>query len=125
MDGYERLRRWNSDISGQQVVGTATGDTTLVTVKANHTIFLQHLVVLGTTGSAGKTWSVEDSAGTPVSISGSLPMDTAPVEYEIDYGPEGIALTAATNLVLNVSATGAAGHVIWTGYQRLTGVAAP
>ena len=112
------------DVSGTQVFGTGTGDTTLVTVKANHTIYVQRYSVQATTGSSGKTWSFEDSASTPISISGSLDMATSPANYEKFYGAEGVALTEAKNLVLNVSAAGAAGIVTWQAYQKLTVVAA-
>ena len=115
-----RYREIYEDVSGTQVMGTGTGDTTLVTVKANHTIYVQRYSIQATTGSAAKTWSLEDSAGTPISISGSLDMATAPANYEKFYGAEGVALTEAKNLVLNVSAAGAAGIVTWTGYQKLT-----
>ena len=121
---YSKYSFFYQNISGQQVVGTGTGDTTLVTGKTNYTIFIQKYSVTITTSSAAITWSLEDSASTPVSISGSLPASVAPAEFEQDYGPEGVALTADKNFVLNVSAAGAAGHVTWTGYLKLTGVAA-
>lgn len=119
-----RYREIYEDISGAQVMATGTGDTTLVTVKASHTIYIQRLKVQLTTGSSGKTWSFEDSANTPISISGALDAATAPASYELFFGAEGVPLTEAKNFVLNVSAAGAAGQVTWQGYQKLTAVAA-
>lgn len=120
---YERQRQINEDVSGDLNVAAATGDTTLKTVRnTKTTIFVQKIHIQITTGSAGKTWSIEDSAGSPITLTGNLPVDTAPLSYTIDFGPAGKDLTEATNLVLNVSAAGAVGIVTWEAYQRLTGI---
>jgi len=116
------MRNFYGDLGGSQAVAVGTGDTTLATCKTNHTVFVQRLHLQVTTGSSGKTWSIEDSNG--VSITGPIPCDTAPMSIELDYGPIGIALSAGYNLVLNVSAAGAIGLVTWDAYQKLTTVAA-
>ncbi len=111
---------WYEPISGSLVVGAATDDATLVTVRnASYTIFIQRYHVR-ITGAAATTWSLEDSAGTPVSISGALSTATAPVTHEMDFGEQGMPLTQGKNFLLNVAATGAAGRVTWEGYQRPT-----
>ena len=125
MDGYIKRRSHNRDISGQRAVNTTGATSTLVTAKsANYTIYIQRAYVTVTTGSASVTWSLQDSAATPVSITGLLSVATAPSSYESDYGPEGVALSAGTNLTLTLSATGAAGIVKYDGYMRLSSAVA-
>lgn len=119
---YRRYTSFYQDISNSQAVAAGTGDTTLVTAKANHTIHIQKVHIEITTGSAGKTWTFEDSAATPVVIVSAV--DAASVaHFDFDFGPKGVPLTEAKNFVLNVSAAGAVGWVTWEGYQKLTAVA--
>lgn len=118
-DGYRKQRIIYGNNSGSLVVGAATDDTVLITARTtSHVIYVQHVHIHFTTGSAGKTWSIEDTAGSPVTISGNIPCDTAPLDVDLDYGAEGIALTQGKNLNLNVSAVGAAGIVTWEAYQK-------
>lgn len=123
-DAYKAIRNVYPDISSNISITTATDDTTLVTVKTNYTIFLQRVHVQVTGASAGKTWQIVDSAGTPIQLAGPFATDTDGSHTDVDFGPQGIPLTAAKNLVLDVSATGAAGWISWEGYQKLTTVAA-
>lgn len=122
-DGYRHYRRVYEDVSGAFNVVAATDDTTLKSVRTNHTIYLQKLHVEITAGSAGKTWTIKDSAGTPVLLVPSLDASTI-AHYDFDFGPHGIPLTAAKDLLLDVSAAGAVGWVSWEAYQKLTAVAA-
>lgn len=116
---YKRYREIHEDISNSLVVGSGTNDSTLVTAKSqDHRIYIQKYHVQITGSSSGKTWSLEDSADTPVSISGALAMDAAPASFERDFGAKGVPLTTAKHFLLNVSATGAAGIITWEGYMR-------
>ena len=123
MDTYGRRRRENENISGQRIVATTGTSGTLKAAKnANYTIYIQRLHVHITTGSASKTWSVEDN-GSPIrSLTDTLSAAVAPASHEIDFGADGVALTEGKDLVLTIGATGAAGIVVWEGYQKLTAV---
>jgi hypothetical protein len=121
---YDRHRTIYEDISGTLTVLTTTGDTTLVTAKANHTIYVQRIYMVITTDAA-QSISFEDSAGTPILLGGISASPGANSRHELDFGPEGRPLTEGKNLVMNVSAAGLAGSLVWEGYQKLTGVAAP
>ena len=117
---YARKRIIYQDISGSLSVTTATDDTTLVTARnANYTIYIQKIFAQVTAASA-TTWTLKDSAGTPVSITGALSTASAPVSFNIDFGDNGVALSAGKNFLLDVGATGAAGQIVWEGYMRLT-----
>ena len=119
-----RYRQIYQDISSSLTVGTGTGDTTLVTVRANHTIYVQSVHVQITGASAGKTWQLTDSAVSPVQVTGPFATDTDGSHFAMDFGGGGIALTEGKDLLLDVSATGAGGFVSWEGYQKLTAVVA-
>jgi hypothetical protein len=119
-------RRYSSKNTKLNVLA-ATDDTTLITPKsANHQIYVQRIVIEITTYSA-KTWTFEDSAGTPVPIkhisigAAAVALVSESSNMVADFGPEGIALTLGKNLVLNMSAAGAAGVVSVEAYERLVG----
>lgn len=116
---YRRKRSFYQDVSSSLKVTASTDDTTLVTAKTDHTIYLQKLHVEVTAGSMGVTWTFKDSAGTPVLLVPSLDASGI-VHYDFDFGPEGIPLTEETNFLLDVSATGAAGWINWEAYTKLT-----
>lgn len=117
-DGYSNRRRNYTNISGSLSITTATDDTTLVACRTNYTIYIQEYFVQ-VTGASATTWSLEDSAGTPVTISGALSVSTAPADYHRDFGAEGLPLSAGKDFVLNVAATGAKGQLSWVGYMKL------
>ena len=121
---YLWFRRIYRDVSTALTATTATGDTVLITATtANHTIFVQRIIVYITTDAA-QSWSFEDTAGTPVQVS-EIP--TSPgdnTRWDFDFGEEGLPLTEGTNLNLNVSATGLAGRIKVYAYQKLTSAAA-
>lgn len=120
---YGFYRRWYPDLSGSLKVTTGTtGTTTLVAARANYTLNVQKIHVHTTTGSAGVTWRLEDSATTPVVIDASMAVDAAGVEFDKDYGPVGYPLTEGKGLNFVVSAAGAAGVITYTCYQKLTAV---
>jgi hypothetical protein len=111
-------------------VAAATDDSTLISVKsANHRLYIQKITVGITTYSA-KTWTFTDSAGTPVPIWHiSIPAAAVALPSEsngmvIDFGPTGLALTLGKNLLLDVSAAGAAGAIHIEAYEKLEGAVA-
>lgn len=118
-DAYLRKREIHQDVSGNLVATATTDDTTLVTVKARHTIFIQRLIVYITTDAA-QSWAFGDSNGTPLvgaRVSTSPGVDT---RWDFDFGATGMPLTEGKNFVLDVSAIGLAGNIEWEGYQKLT-----
>jgi hypothetical protein len=118
---YTQKRIFYQDISGNLILGTGTDDTTLVTARtASHTVFIQKAHIQITGASNGKTWQLVDSASTPVQITGPFPTDTDGSHYDMDFGPVGVPLTEGKNLVVDVSAAGAAGVITWEGYSRIT-----
>jgi len=122
---YIRNRTFYQDISGALILGVNTNDTTLVTPRTiSDTLFIQRVHIQITGASAGKTWQIVDSAGTPVQITGPFPTDTDGSHYDMDFGPTGVPLTEGANLVLDVSATGAAGIITWEGYAKRTAIVA-
>lgn len=123
MEPYNKLRTFYQDVSGSQYVAAATDDTTLVTTKSTDTLFLQKLHIEITAGSAGKTWTFKDSAGTPINLVPSIDVG-AVAHYDFDFGPRGIPLTETKNFLLDVSAAGAVGWVSWEMYSKRTVVAA-
>lgn len=122
---YRRLTSFYQNISGTLNVAAATTTTTLVTGRTdlNETIFLQKVHVEITTGSSGKTWTFQDSNGTPVVLVPSIATDSV-AHFDFDFGPNGIPCTQGKNLVLSISAAGAVGWVSWEGYQKRTAIAA-
>lgn len=117
-DGYALKRRQYSDISSSLAVAAATDDTTLVTGRTNFSIWLQRLVVVVTTASAGKTWLFKDSAGTPIPLTPVIDVSAAG-RFEYDFTGLGVQLTQNKDFVLDVSAAGAVGQVVWEGYLKL------
>lgn len=118
---YRRLRTFYQDASGSFNVLAASTTTTLVTEPINDTIYLQkaHFEIITT--SAGKTWTLEDSAGTPIVLIPSIDA-SAVAHFDFDFGPNGIPLTQGKNLVLLISAAGAGGWVTWEAYSKRTAV---
>ncbi len=123
MDAYRKERIINQDISGELRATATTGDTTLVTVKkAAYTLFIQRIIAYFTT-SAAVNWSFESATGAVIAnIPASPGVDT---RWEFDFGAKGKSVDVGQNFVLNVSATGSAGHIEWEGYQRLTAAVDP
>jgi hypothetical protein len=118
---YHRRRTFYQDISSKLFVAAATTTSTLVTGKTPDTIYIQKIHIEVTAGSAGKTWSIQDNNGAAVTI--IPPVDVSAVaHYDFDAGPEGIPITEGKNLVLTISAAGAAGWVSWEGYSKRTAV---
>lgn len=120
---YRRLRTFYQDVSGSFNVLAVSTTTTLQTGKTNDTIFLQKAHFEITTTSATKTWTLQDSAGSPIIL--IPPVDASAVaHFDFDFGPNGIPLTVGKDLVLAISAAGAGGWVTWEAYSKRTTVAA-
>lgn len=125
---YNKYRMCYADKSTDLTVLAATDDTTLITPKsADHQIFVQRIVVTISTYAA-KTWLFKDSAGTPVELDLiSIPAAAVALASEsnafatLDYGPVGTPLTKGKNLLLDVSAAGAAGRIHVEAYEKLIG----
>jgi len=125
-DPYLRNRTFYEDISGDFTVETTQDDLVIKDGKVNETIFIQKVHVSITTASGGKTWQLTDDANpTPKQIAGPFATDTDGAHYDRDYGAKGVPLGEGQGLKLDVSAAGAGGLVVWEGYRKLTGVAAP
>lgn len=117
-----RYRSTYGDYSGGLSVTPFIGTTTLASGKTNHAIYVQRLSVHAASGLAGVTWSVEDSAGKP--LSGAVSVATGPAQVDYDFGAAGVALTTGADLTFVPSATGVEGTVTWDAYRRQVGTVA-
>lgn len=113
-----KYRRIYGDLSASGVV-TASGTGINPAVKcpsANHTLYIQRVVISITTAAA-QTITVEDTAGTPVPI--AVVPASATGSFEVDFGDQGMALTAGKDLKIVNTAGPAYGWMI-TGYAKQT-----
>lgn len=104
-------------------VALAAADTTktLVTVRStSHTIFIQRLTYVPTTVNAQAITIKDATTGEKY---GLIPASQA-TPYVLDFGEEGIAVTAGESLLGVPAAAGPAGTFSIEGYQKLTGVVA-
>ena len=111
--------------------GTAIAATNIKTVKsANHTIYIQRIVLSYTTHAAGKVFTIQDDNSSPKVIANRADLAAAagvPDVQEWNFGPFGMPLTAGKNLahVVNTGGTGFVGVAHIEGYQKLTTPMAP
>lgn len=119
-DGY---RRFYQDASMQFTRTAGEGDLTLIAAKANHTTYVQRIIVYITTDAA-QSWSFEDDNGTPKKIAEVTTSPGDETRWDFDFGDIGVPLTEAKDLELNVSAAGLAGHGEVYAYYKLTAVGA-
>lgn len=128
---YVQLQRENHGFAvDYNLTASAVAAGVLVTAKdANHTIFVQRIVVAYLTHADGKTVDVHDTAGTPVVIARRLDDaegdGTAAADVSVwDFGPIGTALTVGKNLALtaNTGDSGSVARIHVEGYQKRTGV---
>jgi hypothetical protein len=97
-------------------VHVAVGDVTEVLIAARqttpsdipvqHTIHVQKLRVVITTGFA-TTWTIQDSNGTPVLLTAALDVSVAGTVFEQDFG-----------LKVSIGGAGAVGDIYIQGYQE-------
>lgn len=118
---YGMYRAWNQDVSVVSALSTgATGPLTLITARdANHTIFVQR-ILLSVTTDAAQTLTFQDTAGTPVVIGKSPASPALGIEVVADFGGKGMALTVGKNLSCVISAAGLGGQIDVEAYQRQT-----
>ena len=125
MSDYRQRRKLYQDISGSSTL-LATDDLsaaarTLVTGKANYSIFIQKLTVSVTTDNAA-TQTFRDSAGTPVKIATTKASPgLVPIVY--DFGSNGVQLTEGQKFEQVNSAAGLAAKINWEGYLKPTAAA--
>lgn len=129
---YRFYQNFYRDKSADAVALTSTDWSTAHTIitpkSTSYTIFVQKITVNITTYAA-KTWTFQDSTGTPVPIAlasigaagSTTPGDS---EFVFDFGPKGIALTEGKTLDIKMSASGAAGAIHVEAYEKLTAVVA-
>lgn len=86
-----------------------------------HYLHVQRLRVVVRTGSAAKTWTFQDTNGSPVALTPALDMSTAGTVFSFDFGRQGRKLTLNKDLSVVISAAGAAGDIYVEGfYERDT-----
>jgi len=120
----EWYRKVNQDASTNATLTAASDDTTLIDISAltnassNSTIYVQRIEAWMTTSTTA-TWAFKSStSGKQVFNITASP--GASTNWGIDYGAAGIPLTESEDLVLDVSATGAAGSVVVEAYIKQT-----
>lgn len=127
MDSYGRVRKQNMGFVGTvNITGAAVAATHLQTIRsANHTFFIQKVTVAISTHVAGKVFSLQDDASTPIVVAGFADLAAAAGVPDVrtwDFGADGVALTAGKNLdwLANTSGSGFVGVLKYEGYQKLT-----
>lgn len=131
MSQYDFFQRRYGRITKDIDIATATdfsggNGTSIVSVKnANYTLFIQQITFSPTTYAA-KSFTFQDNAGTPVpgglmSIPAAAPTTGSDQDqFTLEYGDTGTALTEGVDLLLKMSAAGAAGRLHIEGYQKQT-----
>jgi hypothetical protein len=124
MDAYQQRLSAYKDVSGSGVV-TAAQDLSgtarvLVALRLLETIFIQKITLTIKTDNAA-TQSFQDTASSPVV---ALPTKASPglIVIQVDFGPDGFALTEGKAFVLANSGAGLAYSYSFTAYQKLTAV---
>ena len=120
---YVYKRRIFQDQSTDLNVLSSTDDTTLIAAPTvNETVFVQRIVVWIKTSTTA-TMTFEDTT-TAKEIAKIPASPGASTRWDFDFGPNGVPLTVAEGLKMNVSATGLVGHVVVEAYKKRTVVAA-
>lgn len=106
---YSRQRIINRDASINLDVAATDSNLTLITGRANHTLYVQRVIFTVKT-SAAQTITFEDSNSSKVYVCKIPASPGADTRWDFDFGPEGKALTSGKNLLMDMTA-GNAGHV--------------
>lgn len=115
--GFDTLVALTTAASGvTQVI--AAPQTTPLGCARKHYIHVQRLRIVVKTGSAGVTWTFQDGAGSPVTLTPALDMSTAGAVYSYDFGPQGKKLTLDKDLNVSISGAGAAADIFVEGFQE-------
>ncbi len=115
---YTRKRLIYRDVSTDLSFAAATDDTTLITGKTSHTIYVQRIIVWIKTSTAATETFQDHTTGKQIAVVPASP--GANTRWDFDFGPNGVPLTEGENLLWNVSAVGHAGHLIVEAYLRPT-----
>lgn len=103
--------------NGQLVFAATDGDATLITAGATtEQLFITRITVTIKT-SAAQSITFEDSASSAVYVCKVPSNPTVDTQYIYQWGERGFGLTEGKNLVMNVSAAGVAGTIVWEGYR--------
>ena len=112
------------------LAATTTQAYFILPKSANHRLYIQK-VSIAIDVYAAVTWTLTDSAGTPVlvqiiSIPAAAPaLPSESTGIVLDFGPTGLGLTTGEGLTLTLSGAGAAGRVHVEAYEKLIGPVAP
>lgn len=113
---YTRKRLIFQDVSTTLSFSASTDDTTLITGRSSHTIFIQRIMVwVKTSTTATETFQDHTTAKQIAVIPASPGANT---RWDFDFGPDGVPLTTGENLLWNVSAVGHAGHLVVEAYMK-------
>jgi hypothetical protein len=115
--GFETLVALTAAANGVTQVIAAL-QTTPSSNPKQHYIHVQRLRIVVKTGSAGVTWTFQDGAGSPVTLTAALDMSTAGAVYTFDFGPQGKKLTLNKDLNVSISGAGAAADIFVEGFQE-------
>ncbi|KKN24198.1 hypothetical protein LCGC14_0897290 [marine sediment metagenome] len=115
---------YQAQIADQSVATSDSGTVTLLSGKSKHTLYVQR-VVADITTSAVATWTVQDSASTPVVMAHLGPSPGRGQFVLADYGPQGRAITEGKDLNLSIGTAGMAGNLHVDAYRRQTATAVP
>lgn len=125
---YGHYQRFHTSRNFDLAVLTSTdysSATALITARsASHTLYIQKIEVSITDYSA-KTWTFQDSAGTPVKF-GLISIPAAAEAHVsesgtivFDFGPAGTPVTLGKDLNMIMSAAGAGGRIHIEAYEKL------
>lgn len=124
---YLSLQRENAGFAVDiDLDGSAKATTVVKAVRsANHTIYVQRVVLSFVTHVAAKVFAIQDTAGTPVVIAARTDLAAAAGVPDVlvwDFGPIGTAITAGKDLnyVANTAGSGFTARFHVEGYQRLS-----
>ncbi len=99
----------------------ATGTTQVLAALANHTLYIQSIMVSITTGAA-QTYSFQDDSAT-ILLAKTKATSVQGDAYLYDFGPSGFPLTSGEGLDHVISGAGTAGAVHIEGYYKLNDAA--
>lgn len=113
---YTRRRTIFQDVSTTLTFSASTDDSTLVTGRSGHTIYVQRIIVWVTTSTSATETFQDHTTAKQIAVIPANP--GANTRWDFDFGPEGVPLTTGENLLWNVSATGHAGHLEVLAYMK-------
>ena len=119
-------KAYSAKITDQNIlVATAALADVLTPKSANHTLYIQRIVLSITTHFDTAITFDDDGAGPAIAVyideatSDTTGQGQIPVVW--DFGPVGMALTKGGNLDITIASAGVVGSVHIEGYERLVG----